>query len=768
MKTQAISGLRLAALSLSLSLLTTIGWTADPVAPPDGNTSLHRAVLRGDAVAVERLLSHGADAKATNTAGATALHYAVGNERMVTALLAHGAPVNALSKLGNTPLTCAVARPDSFAASRRLIEAGADARLGGALIKAIISRDRRTVELLLDHGADANPAEGVLPILVAASGGDAGIAELLLARGAQANNRDPAKQTQPLTIALFNSRYDAARLLIEQGANVNVRAPLSNVAPTTLIMSAYNDARDPAIVRLLVERGADVRGTDDYGQTALSYALKRGADSPVVAFLREARTPEPKLPRRAKEIPSREVPTDPTERQAMLRASVQRAIDLVQHSSKVFLETPRVRDQSKCTSCHHQDLPSMAMGLAAERGLRIDMVESGRALRATVTQMRDHVEEVRQTGPVLPLNSLVIGHRFDGLHAQRFAPDAVTDALSRALLDFQRPDGSWIAPTRRPPMEDGELVATAWGARALQLYPPAGRARDVRHALQRTRAYLSEQKLRDLNDRVFQLMGLAWSGETPRRLKPFTEKLLALQNADGSWSQFPSLKGDAWATGSALVALHKAGVPTSHVAYVRGVTFLLRTQFDDGSWWVPTRSLPTQVYFDGGFPHGRDQWISAAGTSWAMIALLESIKPTVPPSRIADARQIIAAFETSSSASRRSETARSDTPSVASDAIPTFARDIQPLFKRSCVKCHSGADPKGLLDLTTRDGVLAGGQSGDPAVVPGSPSESHVIRYVSDMVEDLEMPPLRRREKNPALSPEEIDRVREWIEAGAP
>jgi hypothetical protein len=496
--------------------------------------------------------------------------------------------------------------------------------------------------------------------------------------------------------------------------------------------------------------------------------LKRGADSPVVAVLRAAGTPEPAVPRRAKEIPSREVPTGATERQALLRASVQRAIDLIQHSSKVFLQTPRVRDQSKCTSCHHQDLPSMAMGLAVERGLRIDMVESGRALQATVTQMRDHVEEVRQTGPALPLNSLVIGYKLDGLHAQRFAPDAVTNAVASALLDFQRRDGSWIAPTRRPPMEDGELVATAWGARALQLYPPAGRARDVQRALRLTRAYLAKQTLRDLNDRIFQLMGLAWSGETPRRLKPFTEKLLALQNADGSWSQFPTLEGDAWATGSALVALHKAGVPTSHVAYARGVTFLLRTQFDDGSWWVPTHSVPTQVYFDGGFPHGRDQWISAGGTSWAMIALLESIPPSVPPSRVANAQQMMVAFETSNSASRAGAAARFDTPSVPSDAMPTFARDIQPLLKRSCVECHSGKRPKGLLDLTTRDGVLTGGQSGEPAVMPGAPSESHLIRYVSDMVEDLEMPPLRRREKYPALSPEEIDRVREWIKGGAP
>jgi hypothetical protein len=48
---------------------------------------------------------------------------------------------------------------------------------------------------------------------------------------------------------------------------------------------------------------------------------------------------------------------------------------------------------------------------------------------------------------------------------------------------------------------------------------------------------------------------------------------------------------------------------------------LLRTQFTDGSWLVRTRAFPFQPLKDSGFPHGRNQWISAAGTSWAAMAL---------------------------------------------------------------------------------------------------------------------------------------------------
>jgi len=51
------------------------------------------------------------------------------------------------------------------------------------------------------------------------------------------------------------------------------------------------------------------------------------------------------------------------------------------------------------------------------------------------------------------------------------------------------------------------------------------------------------------------------------------------------------------------------------------VRFLLDTQLDDGSWYVRTRAIPVQPYFDSEFPHGPDQFISAAATNWATIAL---------------------------------------------------------------------------------------------------------------------------------------------------
>lgn len=79
---------------------------------------------------------------------------------------------------------------------------------------------------------------------------------------------------------------------------------------------------------------------------------------------------------------------------------------------------------------------------------------------------------------------------------------------------------------------------------------------------------------------------------------------------------------DAYATGEALYALNIAGrIPATNPVFANGVKYLLKTQAADGSWHVKSRSIWLQPYFDSGFPYQHDQWISAAGASWAAIAL---------------------------------------------------------------------------------------------------------------------------------------------------
>jgi N-acyl-D-amino-acid deacylase len=89
-----------------------------------------------------------------------------------------------------------------------------------------------------------------------------------------------------------------------------------------------------------------------------------------------------------------------------------------------------------------------------------------------------------------------------------------------------------------------------------------------------------------------------------------------------------SMQSDAYATGQVLVALRDSGALTvTSPAYARGVRYLLDTQRADGSWHVQSRAIPLQAYFESGFPHGQDQWISAAATNWATMALIPAARP---------------------------------------------------------------------------------------------------------------------------------------------
>jgi hypothetical protein len=106
--------------------------------------------------------------------------------------------------------------------------------------------------------------------------------------------------------------------------------------------------------------------------------------------------------------------------------------------------------------------------------------------------------------------------------------------------------------------------------------------------------------------------------------------LIARQQTDGGWAQLPKLQSDAYATGQAIYALRvAAGLPTTAPAVDRGLRYLLSTQLDDGTWHVRRRAFPFQPTMDSGFPHGRDGWISAAATSWAVMAMAWQHEPEV-------------------------------------------------------------------------------------------------------------------------------------------
>ena len=104
---------------------------------------------------------------------------------------------------------------------------------------------------------------------------------------------------------------------------------------------------------------------------------------------------------------------------------------------------------------------------------------------------------------------------------------------------------------------------------------------------------------------------------------------------------------------------------------------------------------------------------------------------------------------------------------AALEAEQLFVARIQPLFKAKCLACHGEdeAKIKGGLDLRTQADMLLGGDSAEPAVVPGKPEESPLYLAVLRTHEEWEaMPP----KDNDRLTSGQIAYVKDWIAAGAP
>ena len=644
--------------SFALILWAGLGMTTRPTT---ATGSLFETIRSSDLAAVKALVADGANVKASDDTGATPLMYAAlyAGPEFLTLLIDHGAPVNTASAYGATPLMWAVTTPANV---RVLVNRGADvnARVGDgvtALVAAARLGNIESMRILMAAGADMKTRDTRTNLLTAAyfgatsdvrdvlkeagvavqsaadvkgavlnrNRGDIQIVRSLLAAGVDPNEAVPLNTLSLPTFFLAgrDGQVDVMRALVDAGVDPNAIGPRGW---TALMLASSGDAPSVAAMQYLLDLGADVNAKDEDGRTALDWALTRG-ETEASAFLQSKGG--------SRNEPLAASPAHVTTLRTAAEA-VTRAVSRLQPAGPAF------NNRAKCNSCHNQNIPGIAITAAQRGGIPIDERLAGHSMIATNRQWRSRREAV------------LLGDFFGGgfqpnteytlleMAEDHMPPNPNSDAIVRGLASRQSRDGSWpVATDIRPPLTGSTISSTALSIRALREYAPPGLRQEMDARVERAVSFIRRAAPQDTQDQAFKLLALAWIAAPGDEIARERGALIALQRADGGWAQLPSMASDAYATGQALYALHAAGTSTTDPSCRSGIAYLLRTQLEDGTWFVRTRAFGFQTYFETGFPHGRSQFISTVATSWASIALTYTLGHTPGSSAVADARRQI-------------------------------------------------------------------------------------------------------------------------------
>jgi ankyrin repeat protein/mono/diheme cytochrome c family protein len=558
-----------------------------------GFTPLMYAVLYGDANSVRLLLEQGADPNLRNLGKASALMYAVDDPDKTRLLLDRGADANARSDEGQTPLLIAVlGHPNASAVVRLLLDHGADVKMttpNGVTVLALAgsSGDKQLLELLLERGAEKTP----LPLAQAVQSGCSPCVEVLMKFAGQ------RELNAALTSAVRAGNLPLARMLLDRGAK-----PASNLV---LALALMPELPPVEFVKTLLAQGADIHAPSETGGTVLDLARRQG-QTKLVEILEEAG---------AKSGPDSVAPAPEPSPASSPRAAIERSLPALQHTDAAFLS------KAGCISCHSNSLTAMAVAAARRRKLPVNEQIAQSQLRKIAAFLDGNRERALQ-GLGVPGAIDTAGYTLLGMLAENYPADAITDAWARYLKNSQESDGHWRIRALRPPIESSDFEATAAALRSIQIYGPKSKRDEYEKSVQLAARWLESARPQTTEDQAFRILGLQWAGGRRETIKKAAADLLASQRPDGGWAQLSTLASDAYATGQAMVALQESGAlePSSPV-YQKGVRFLMNSQLADGSWYVRTRTLPAQRYFDSEFPHEVDQFISAAATNWAVLAL---------------------------------------------------------------------------------------------------------------------------------------------------
>lgn len=352
---------------------------ADANARGDRNmTLLMAAAAYGSPEAMRLLLEANADVKAKNDFDATALMWGIGEMEKVRLLLDNGADVTAVSQKQSSALLLACERDGTEATVRLLLARGADLKVkdkpgNSVLAGASLVHNVAVARLLLDKGLDVNVRDGFgfTPLMNAAENGNLELTKMLLAKGADVNavTAKPFKEVKngtiqlgeftPLLLAATHGPRDLVETLLSAGARVNVK---DSRGMTPLHYAVSGESLDPAIIKLLLDAGADPAIKTGSGETAADWAAKFG-DPAILKLLPGARAARPRI------IPV-SAPSKPDP-----RGAAQKSLNLMQAVSGPFFE------KGGCISCHAQNItrsPSILLAVTVCRWMSAAQKRNGR------------------------------------------------------------------------------------------------------------------------------------------------------------------------------------------------------------------------------------------------------------------------------------------------------------------------------------------------------------------------------------------------------
>ena len=315
----------------------------------------------------------------------------------------------------------------------------------------------------------------------------------------------------------------------------------------------------------------------------------------VIHFAEFARADEPAAAPTA--IPA-VIPPATTEQ---VYQTVDRALAYVRTESAHWLST------RQCAACHHAPVVLWALSEAERQGYAIDkkfLVETTESLLGSKDKLLASKIFPNPADPPDPRpqgRGLNMGLPFLAV-AARAMPE-LTDGQKQSLkliteeiVNKQQPDGSWefFKTLRRPPINESQTTDAAWIIMALAGETGPDAPESQRAALAKAIAWLNAAQPCDLHqDKIMKVL-LGVRAGTPREtLQPTIDELLALQRADGGWSQsVPEPRSDAFATGQTLYVLSLVGFTVERPEIKRGIDFLVATQAPDGTWPMISRSTP--------------------------------------------------------------------------------------------------------------------------------------------------------------------------------